>query len=257
MKLHEEFREYSEMWENLNSGTQVLTEATEGDTIQNSLQALVDDINSEVKPTHSEINKVIISKKTANTVIVLTTLGDEAAIKDKGEALKKDIVAKIFDNKDFASIGITFTAGTTMPLRLSYTISDIAKFSAFYNGSSDTSSENTSAAGTALSVDKVKGIELLETEADKKGITAIVDKINSTALKSTISGLTLSKGEDFLAFTVTVPSTTEEKAIASLVDVVPKWFTAIGWKYSASEPDKTTKDNVVEIKFKPLYKKFF
>jgi hypothetical protein len=250
MKLFEEFKLFETMW-----GAEVLTEATDGDALQNILQALVDDITSEVKSTHSEINKVIISKKSANTIIVMTTLTEDE--KDKGEALKKDINAKVFGNKDLGSIGITFVEGTSMPLRLSYTISDEAKFSAFYNGSSDESSETKPVEGTALSVDKVKGIELLESEADKKGIAAIVNKINSTALKNTVSGLTLSKGEDFLAFALTVPATAEEKTITSLMTTVPKWFAAIGWKYSASEPIKTTKDDVLEIKFKPLYKKFF
>ena len=251
MKLYEEFREYAEMWETSKTN---LTEAAR-DEIQNSLQALVDDINNEVAPSHPEINKVIISKKSANTIIVITNLNEDT--KDKGEALKKDINTKVFNNKDLKLIGITFTEGTSMPLRLAYTISDKNKFSTFYSGSSENSSENNSTGDTTLSVDKVNGIELLDNEADKKGVTAIVDKINGTALKGTVSSLALSKGEDFLAFAVTMPATSDEKTIKSLVDIMPKWFAAIGWKYTASEPVKTTKDNMIEIKFKPLYKKFF
>lgn len=238
----------------LTEGTK-LTEAEDGTT--SNVAALIGDIEDLVKPAHAEITKVIESKKIANTAIIITNLTDEDAIADKGAAIETDIIAKVFNNKKPEDIGIKLTKHDVKPLKISVTISDLNKFSAWYQGSEETPTKTAETTATQLTVDKVKGIDLLTVDTDRKAIEAMVNKINSTALKSVVSGMTITKGADFLALTFVAPEASDETTVKSLVTAVTGWIKSLGWKYSGKAPETSKKDNNLYIKFMPIYKAFF
>jgi hypothetical protein len=230
-----------------------LTEAATTEDVKELLTDIVKDIDA-LKSQHPEVTKVFLSQKNENTIIVMTNLTDDADIDAKSEALEKDIVAKAFNGKALDTIGIKYTKGTSKPLRLAYSVVDVDKF-AGGNASAEAPAEN----AKELTMDKVVGLDLLTSEADKQAIAKVVNKINSTVLKSTISGITLTKGADFLAVTISIPEASDEQTVKSIVSAMASWTKQLGWRYDikANAPSTSKSDGKLNIKFMPIYKNFF
>lgn len=230
-----------------------LTEAATTEDVKELLTDIVKDIDA-LKSQHPEVTKVFLSQKNENTIIVMTNLTDDADIDAKSEALEKDIVAKAFNGKALDTIGIKYTKGTSKPLRLAYSVVDVDKFTGG-NASAEAPAENVK----ELTMDKVVGLDLLTSEADKQAIGKIVNKINSTALKTVVSGITLTKGADFLAITVSIPEASEDKTVNSIVTAMDSWIKQLGWRCDIKNnaPATSKNDGKLRIKFMPIYKNFF
>lgn len=230
-----------------------LIEAATPEVIKEILTDIVKDIDA-LKSQHPEIAKVLLSQKNENTIIVITNLTDDADIEAKSEALEKAIIAKAFNGKALDAMGIKYTKGTSKPLRLAYSVVDVDKFTGG-NASAEAPAEN----AKELTMDKVVGLDLLTSEADKQAIEKIVNKINSTVLKTVVSGITLTRGSDFLAFTVSIPEASKDTTVKSIMTAMDSWIEQLGWRYDIKNNAPTTSknDGKLSIKFMPIYKKFF